>query len=289
MRNRLLYRGCLRENSPTPKYPLHGTIPYMNPMAFSTLACPEWDVTQIIAGAVAYGFGAVELRGYQAHLDLTEAAPFSPVERTQTRAWFADAGVAVCCVSTSGVVAEGNLPHVRAHAELAHDLGAPFVRVFGGSLPADISHTDGVTRFAETLRGFGDAAQEAGVAIVLETHDSFSTGASVAELLAATCHPAVFSLWDVHHPFRQGGSIETTHQLLAPTLRHVHLKDGKDGVYTLLGDGDIPLRPALDLLLAGGYTGALSLEWERRWHPNLAPPEIALPQCARFLSGILQQ
>jgi len=27
-----------------------------------------------------------------------------------------------------------------------------------------------------------------------------------------------------------------------------------------------------------GYTGYLSLEWEKRWHPEIPDPEIAFPQ-----------
>jgi hypothetical protein len=33
----------------------------------------------------------------------------------------------------------------------------------------------------------------------------------------------------------------------------------------------------LKLLLDSGYTGWHSLEWEKMWHPDLAPPETALP------------
>jgi sugar phosphate isomerase/epimerase len=125
------------------------------------------------------------------------------------------------------------------------------------------------------------------VKIVLETHDAFSTGKAVAELLVLTDHPAVLSLWDLHHPYRQNEPAEETHRFLAPTLAHVHVKDGKDGVYTLLGDGDVPLFPMLDLILDGGYKGPISLEWEKRWHPEIADPEIAFPQYARALRGYL--
>jgi sugar phosphate isomerase/epimerase len=259
----------------------------MNSLAFSTLGCPQWSLERILEAAAEYGYDAVELRGLQEHMDLPAAPPFAPNRRAETRRRFEDAGVAVCCVSSSGVVAKNNLDHVRAHAELAHDLGCPLVRVFGGNLPDDVPHVAAVQRAAETLRAFGDAAQEARVALVLETHDAFSTGAQVAELLAVTAHPAVFSLWDLHHPFRQNEPIETTYQYLAPTVRHVHVKDGINGKYTLMNEGDVPLAAMLDLLLGGGYTGPLSLEWEKRWHPEIADPEVAFPQYARALRTCL--
>ena len=258
-----------------------------NLLAFSTLGCPAWDLTQIIDGAAEYGYDAVELRGYQSEMDLPKAAPFTPEKRTETLARFTDAGIAVCCVSSSGVVAQGNVDHVRAHAALARALNCPSVRVFGGNLDPDLPREDALAQAAENLRAFGDAAQTEGVKIVLETHDAFSTGQSVAELLALADHPAVLSLWDLHHPYRQNEAFADTYRYLVPTLAHVHIKDGKDGLYTLLGDGDVPLFPMLDLLLSSGYAGPISLEWEKRWHPEIAEPEIAFPQYAQALRTYL--
>ena len=252
-----------------------------NPLAFSTLGCPTWNLDQILAAAQEYGYDAVELRGYLDTLDLPLADPFTLQQRAETRTRFADAGIAICCVSSSGVVTQGNSDHVRSHVALAHDLGSPLVRVFGGAVSADLPADAAFARAVENLHTFGDIAQDAGVRIVLETHDSFSTGKSVAALLTATDHPAVQSLWDLHHPYRQGESPENTHRHLSATLAHVHIKDSKPGEgYTLLGKGDIPVFPMLDQILAAGYTGAISLEWEKRWHPDILEPEIAFPQYA---------
>ena len=59
--------------------------------------------------------------------------------------------------------------------------------------------------------------------------------------------------------------------------------------YSLLGEGDIPTFPMLDLILEGGYTGPLSLEWEKRWKPDIADPEIAFPQYANGLRAYLSR
>lgn len=254
-----------------------------NLLAFSTLGCPSWDLDRILSAAREYGYDAVELRGYQNEMDLPKATPYLTENRAETRSRFADAGIAVCCVSSSGVVAQKNVDHVRAHAELARALDCPAVRVFGGNLDSDVSREEALARAAENLRAFGDAAEAEGVKIVLETHDAFSTGQAVAELIALAGHPSVFSLWDLHHPHRQDEPFEETHGFLRPTLAHVHIKDGKEGAYTLLGEGDVPLFPMLDLLLDSGYTGPISLEWEKRWHPEIPDPEIAFPQYAKAL------
>jgi sugar phosphate isomerase/epimerase len=46
----------------------------------------------------------------------------------------------------------------------------------------------------------------------------------------------------------------------------------------LLGAGDVPIKAMLDLLVAGGYDGYAILESEKRWHPELAEPEVAFLQ-----------
>lgn len=260
----------------------------MNPLAFSTLGCPAWSWEQIVNAATSYGYEAIELRGLQNHLeDLPDAPPFSAANRATTKRQLDDAGVFVCCVSSSGVVAKKNVDHVRAHASLARDLGCPLVRVFGGGLDPTLPHADALARASENLRVFGDAASEEGVSLVLETHDAFSTGKQVAELLALAAHPAAYALWDLHHPFRQGEAPAATQHYLGATLRHVHVKDGENGAYTLMGEGDVPLTAMLDLILGGGYSGPISLEWEKRWHPEIAPPEIAFPQYAQVLRAYL--
>jgi sugar phosphate isomerase/epimerase len=260
----------------------------LNQLAFSTLGCPAWDLDRIISGAVEYGYDAVEIRGYLEQMDLPLAWPFTAENRAETHRKFEDAGIEVCCISSSGIVAQKNVDHVRAHSELAQALGAPLVRVFGGRLTENVPHHEAIAIAAESLREFGDVAAENGVSIVLESHDDFSTGVQVAELIAAAAHPSVFSLWDLHHPFRQGESPETTFGYLKDTVRHVHIKDGlPPDHYTLFGEGDIPLIPMLDLLLENGYTGPISLEWEKRWHADLPEPEIAFPQHAKALRAYL--
>ncbi|MGC4044016.1 MAG: sugar phosphate isomerase/epimerase family protein [Armatimonas sp.] len=251
-------------------------------LAFSTLACPQWDFDEILSAAAASGYAGLELRGYLAEMDLTRATPYLPENLSETRQKLADAGVSVCCIGSSGIVGQGNLDHVKGHAALAHELGAPYVRIFGGK-------PESLTVAVENLRAMADAAQAEGVALVLETHDDFSTGATVGKLLSEAAHPAVFSLWDLHHPLRQGESPEETLAALGAWLRHVHVKDGIAGQgYTLLGEGDVPVAAMLSLLQAHGYDGYVSVEWEKRWHPELPGPEVALPQYAGELKGYLE-
>lgn len=73
-----------------------------------------------------------------------------------------------------------------------------------------------------------------------------------------------------------------TMALLGSRLRHAQVKDARrrgDGWdLVLLGEGEVPVRESLAAMRAGGYDGWVVVEWEKKWHPEIAPPEVALPQ-----------
>ena len=54
-------------------------------------------------------------------------------------------------------------------------------------------------------------------------------------------------------------------------------------------DGIIELREAIQekLLLENGYDGYLAAEWEKKWHPTIEEPELAIPQHAEVIRGWL--
>ena len=126
--------------------------------------------------------------------------------------------------------------------------------------------------------------------IAVETHDDWVHTSRLAKLFEKVAADNVFVLWDLHHPFRLAGeSPRQTYDNIGRFTRCTHLKDSKptaDGnfVSMLPGQGgDVPLREMVELLVAGGYDGYLTLEWEKHWHPDIAPPEVALPAYAPFM------
>jgi fatty-acyl-CoA synthase len=83
---------------------------------------------------------------------------------------------------------------------------------------------------------------------------------------------------------------------LGPRVLLAQVKDARpdtardDGwQLVLLGDGEVPVRDMLALLSAGGYRGWVSVEWEKRWHPEIAAPELALPQHRATLRNWLEE
>jgi hypothetical protein len=43
------------------------------------------------------------------------------------------------------------------------------------------------------------------------------------------------------------------------------------------------------LLRERGHAAALNVEWERAWHPELDPPEIALPAAIGVIRDLLRE
>ncbi len=259
-------------------------------LGFSTLGCADWELDQIIEAARANGYDGVELRHYQGSLDLPKALADLPGGPAEFRRRFEEAGLELCCVDTSLSLSspESSADDATAMLDLARDLGAPYIRVFGGGVPEGESRADCLTRAADELSDLGRLAAERGVRALLETHDAFSTGAQVAELLGAVNEEGTGALWDLHHPVRMGEPVEETARLLAGRTYHTHVKDSREGSgYTLLGDGDIPLAELVSSLQQVAYNGYLCLEWERAWHPELAAPEVAFPQAAEYLRDLL--
>jgi sugar phosphate isomerase/epimerase len=133
-------------------------------------------------------------------------------------------------------------------------------------------------------------AERLGVAIAIETHDSFSASSVVAELLAMVQSKWVGALWDTHHPHRMGERPAEVYEHIGPRVLHVQVKDARRSVahkggwqFVPLGEGEVPVREIIRLLAAGGYAGYLSVEWEKYWHPDIEEPEIVLPQHLKVL------
>lgn len=264
-------------------------------LALNTLGAGDWTLDTIIGQARRHGCAGVDFRGYAGTLDLFKLPEFT-TRADETAARLRDAGLAVSCFSTSARVAAdpaGARAEIEAYLPLCVRFGARQLRVFGGEHPG-VARETARARAIETLRALGDRARDADATILFETHDAWTASADVADLLRAVDHPAVAALWDTHHPWRLRGETPTaTWAALGPWVRNTHWKDSMPGTprhrLCQIGAGDVPFGEFLDVLRAGGYDGWLTLEWERRWHPDLPPMETALERFAALLrqKGVL--
>jgi fatty-acyl-CoA synthase len=257
--------------------------------AFSTLACPAWTLEQALSRGREYGYRAVELRLVDGEL-IDESMPTS--ERDRVGRLLADSGLELVAVDSSIRLTEDASDVVAGRItrflELAAGWGSPLIRVFGGAGNRD--------RAVPALRLAAREAERYEVGIGLETHDEFSSGASVAAVLDAVDSPVVGGIWDIVHTHRMGETPAEVVGRLGDRILDVHVKDARrepggswaDGFgYVLLGEGEIPVRACLEALRGAGYEQWVVAEWEKRWHPDIEEPEVALPQHATVLEGWL--
>jgi sugar phosphate isomerase/epimerase len=262
-------------------------------VAFTTYSTPDWTPEVIAEQAAALGFDAVELRTYEGHHVPSEPGP---EELRRLRTAFASRGVPLCALGTScQLAADGErrvheLEEARRYLRLAGELGAPILRVFGGP-HGEGGQVAAVRRVAEALGELAEPARAAGVRLALETHDAFSAGALVGEVLRQVDHPYVGACWDWLHPFRAGETLAETYGHLRGRVVHTHTKDAAqvDGRWEAryFGEGQLPLAEILGLLVADGYDGPLSLEWEPRGkdpHPERALAQY-VPAIRRLLAA----
>ncbi|GDY11539.1 hypothetical protein LBMAG53_04160 [Planctomycetota bacterium] len=268
-------------------------------IAFSTLGCPEWPWERILSVAAESGYDGIELRGIQQELRLDHLAPFLPANRAATLARMADLGLALACLDTSVSFHDpdqsaAKLDEGRIAIDLAASCGCPGIRIFGDQLPKGQDPAAVVERVAAGVAALSRHADGSGVQIWLETHGDFVHARHVVPVLEAAVPGTVGLVWDVQHTRRGYGEdhVACLDDLFG-WIRHVHVKDldpptaeGKP-VHRLPGEGLLPFPALLADLMRRGYSGWLSFEWEKRWHPALEDPSTALPRAVVNLRRLL--
>src|SRR5207249_2327408 len=76
------------------------------PLGFSTLGCPAWTWPQILDFAAAHGYVAVELRGLQATMDLSQAPELAPGRLEEAKRQLAGHGLSVSDLGASAQMHE---------------------------------------------------------------------------------------------------------------------------------------------------------------------------------------
>jgi len=269
------------------------------PLGFSTLGCPTWPWAKILDFAAEQQFASIELRGILENMDLTQVPELAPERLGETKRQLKAHGLSVSCLGASAQMHDldpakhaAQLDEARRFIDLAHALSAPYVRVFGNEYVKDVPREQMLAHIGGALRSLGDYAEPKNVTVIIESHGDFTDSPALLEILQRADSPNVALLWDAHHTFVSGKEQpEDTVRQLGRYIRHTHLKDsvpaGNDRRYVLTGTGDVPVKRQIAALAKIGYRGFYSFEWEKRWHPEIEEPEVAIAQYARTAAEYL--
>lgn len=247
--------------------------------AFSTVACPDWTLEHVASVAEQLGYVGVELRtfGWGSSASACEPALTSAVKVQQT---LRAAGAAPVCLSTGVRFDAMVTPPVigwaitdvnksakegKAMVELAAEIGAPLVRVFGYEYPTSEKRSRAIDRIVGRLTQVADAARARGVRVVVENGGSFATAAEVCELLDEAQHASIGVLYNVAEAHAAGESPQAGINVLGDRLLMAKVKEFSHGKAVALGHGHTPNEAAIRELAKSGFGGAVSYELDRAW------------------------
>ncbi|MCG5214620.1 sugar phosphate isomerase/epimerase family protein [Streptosporangium sp. KLBMP 9127] len=265
-------------------------------LAFSTLGSPGWTWSQAVEAAARYGFDGIEWRLVDGRI-IDPAFPRDQATRIGRAC--AAAGLAVPALDSSidlaarpGPDRDRVLAETRAMLRLAEAFGATYLRVFPGAFAPEAGAAEWLR---EALRSLRPDLRETGVRLAMELHDSRdapgirgkSCSRFVAEALSGVDFPEAGVQWDLGNPYLEDEDAATTWRNIRPWLFYLQVKDmiKKNGrwSYVLMGEGELPIPDVLSWLGGRDFDGWVSLEWEKYWNPELAEPEIALPQFLEYM------
>jgi sugar phosphate isomerase/epimerase len=257
--------------------------------SFMTFSCPELNLDQVLALAQKYGYDGIEPRTSAKHkhgLEFDAPAAVRKEAKKKAKA----AGIRIACVATSCSYADpaktaAMIEDTHQAIDLAGDIGAPRVRVFGGAIPEAVSREQAIELVVKALQAVAEHAQKRKVIVCMETHDSWCEPAQVAAVIRRVNHPAIAVNWDIMHPVRAGGAtMDQAFETLKAWIRHVHFHDADiaDGKLNMcpIGQGGVDHRRAVQLLKTLPYADFLSGEWIG-WEPY----DIHLPRELATMKG----
>lgn len=264
-------------------------------LSFSSWTAPAQTVEELVETAKASGYSGLELRtaipGTEPHAHGVEHDMAAP-SLADVRHKLADGGIELVCIATGVSLdapdTEKLIDDLKRYVTLAETLGAPWVRVLGGSLSTERGEIAGaVDAASDALAEAVAFAEQTKVSLLLETHGDYATTKYVREVVKQVYSDHFGVLWDVVEPFRALETMEEAYDNIGGQVKHVHIHDVRyvEGRLKLepaiIGEGAVPIGTAIKYLAHDGYEGFLSVE------TRIGPPEDVLPQCAKILHDFI--
>ena len=269
-------------------------------LSFSTLGCPDWTFEQIANFAAQHHFQGIEVRGILRQLDLTKCKDFSKENKSTTLKMMSDNGLKFVNLGSSCnlhiadlIERKKNLDDGKRFIDLANEFNCPYIRVFPNNFPKGEEKSVTLDRITKGLLELADYAKGGNVSVLMETHGDLLFVEDLEKVMKAAEHPHAGLVWDVTNMWiKTKESPSQAYEKLKKYIRHTHIKDAKlvgDKInYALLGQGEVPIFEAIDVLAKGGYNGYYSFEWEKLWHPEIEAPELAIANYAEVMNKHFQ-
>lgn len=262
-------------------------------LAFSTLGCPDWKFSEIFSTAVDLRFDGIEIRGVANELYVPKIRAFDSDHINKNMAKLTSANIEIP-ILTSGIsladATENTMNEAKEYIDFASKLHSKYIRIMISSKPQpeDVDIKKAIELYDEICK----YAEDKKIIPLIETNGILADSFKMKEFLSAVESENKGVLWDIHHPFRFFNETPLkTYENIGSYIKYVHIKDSvmKDEkiVYRMMGYGDIPVFDCLKTLKENGYDGYISLEWVKRWNPDLEEPGIVFAHFMSYITFLL--
>lgn len=237
--------------------------------AFSTLCCINYNAEEIIKLAQKNNL-SVELR-----VDDNNVESFFGKKEL-----FENSKVEITDIAASiSVISEEISEKAYRYIDLANDLSVKGVRIFAGKSPQRFQEEllSDIPAIVNGIKKLCDYAKSKNVEVWLETHSELSTGKLCKKIIDGVDMDNLKIIWDVLHSIEYREAIQATIAYLGDKIVHVHFKDAVPPedmnvcqyVHTDLGAGVMRFEEVISELKTINFEGAISLEWESPWRPEI--------------------
>ncbi|MBE5783657.1 MAG: sugar phosphate isomerase/epimerase [Clostridiales bacterium] len=266
-------------------------------LAFSTLGCPEWSLDEIAKNGKRMGFQGVEIRGILGNMEADSIPEFFPENREATLQTLKEHGLTITDFASSISFHDPSQQEKmekegREAIALCAAMHIPAIRVFGDQVEKADTVAGEVNRIVKGISWLCQEAKGTQVSIWLEVHGQINTAPRVLKIAEKVASDRFGIIWDVEHTdATYGNDFLSFYRPVRHLIRHVHIKDhvrlpdgGKQ--LCLVGKGDLKLKEMIAQMEQDGYQGYYSLEWEKKWHPELEEPEVAFQSYADWMRSL---
>jgi sugar phosphate isomerase/epimerase len=241
-------------------------------LCLTSAVAPQWEAAKLVKAAAKYGYAGVELSAgagckHGVELDSTES------DLRAIREMFSNSGIGIACLGTpiSFHAAEPEarqkaLEELERYIEIADILATPYVRIFGGEIPAGIEVAGAADYISDCLSDAASFAEQRSATLLVETFGTFRNSRFLREIIKQVYSPRLGALWNVPETARGLEPVGDTYDSLCDHIRHVHLADyeyfeERTAVAPAeFGEGFVPIGQAISVLADGGYRGYLAYD-----------------------------
>jgi sugar phosphate isomerase/epimerase len=212
----------------------------------------DWDLPTLIRNCEQTGFQGVELRTTHAHgVEVSLTKP----QRADVRKRFADSRVELMGLGSAfdyhtpdAAKLRKDIEATKEYMVLAHDVGAPGVKVRPNGLPKEVPVEKSLEQIGKSLRELGEFGEGYGIQIRLEVHgQGTSQLPQIRRIIDVADHRMVGVCWNSNPTDLDGDGFDANFDRVKHKLFTVHMRD--------LSLDDYPFRRLLTRLNEIGYQG----------------------------------